>query len=135
MNDPVDFAERLAEFGSDRYEKLRSSQEGALAGYARHLGEHDVAVELPTGYGKTLVALLAADLALERGHTVGYLTGTNQLADQVLLQARDLPGLDTVKFSARHYPPADLAAYHDAKAVGVMNYWTYFNTNPKVEPA
>jgi hypothetical protein len=81
------------------------------------------------------VALLAAHLALERGHTVAYLTGTNQLADQVLLQARDLPGLDTVKFSARHYPPADLAAYHDAKAVGVMNYWTYFNTNPKVETA
>lgn len=36
------------------------------------------------------MALLAADLALERGHTVAYLTGTNRLADQVLLQARDL---------------------------------------------
>src|SRR5262245_35528753 len=43
--------------------------------------------------------------------------------------------MDTVKFSSRNYPPADLAAYHDARAVGVMNYWTYFNTSPKVEAA
>jgi hypothetical protein len=131
----IDFERRLASFGSERYRELRRPQALALAGYSRNADQRDVAVELPTGYGKTLVAFLIADLALEQGRTVAYLTGTNQLTDQVLLQARDLPGLNTAKFSGGNYPPADLAAYHDAHAVGVMNYWTYFNTNPKVEPA
>ena len=25
--------------------------------------------------------------------------------------------------------------YHQAQAVGVMNYWVYFNSSPRVEPA
>lgn len=131
----MDFEERLAGFSSSRYQQLRPSQAQVLKGYVRHIDVKDVAIELPTGFGKTLVALLIADLALEQGRTVAYLTGTNQLADQVLLQARDLPGLEAVKFSSKNYPPAALANYHDAQAVGVMNYWTYFNSSPKVEPA
>lgn len=135
MLEADDFSERLASFKSARYQELRAPQAMALSGYGRHVNDQDVAIELPTGYGKTLVALLIADLGMERGQTVAYLTGTNQLADQVRLQANDLPGLVTVKFSSRNYPSADLAAYHDARAIGVMNYWTYFNTSPKVEPA
>jgi hypothetical protein len=134
VTDDIDFEDRLRGFGSDRYKELRPPQARALEGYVR-TGASDLAIELPTGYGKTLVALLIADLALEQGKTVGYLTGTNQLADQVRAQAADLPGLTTVKFSSKNYPAADLAAYHDATAVGVMNYWTYFNTSPKMEPA
>jgi Rad3-related DNA helicase len=87
----MDFGQRLAEFGSRRYQQLRPSQVRVLAGYVDHIDDQDVAIELPTGFGKTLVALLIADLAMERGDTVAYLTGTNQLADQVLAQARDLP--------------------------------------------
>ncbi len=131
----LDFAARLASFRSRRYEGLREPQARALAGYAAHVNDPDVAVELPTGYGKTLVAFLIADYALERGLTVAYLTGNNQLSDQVLEQARDLPGLDAVKFSSRNYPAAALADYHNAQAVGVMNYWVYFNASPRVEPA
>jgi len=131
----LDFCERLRGFGSSVYERLRGPQERALVGYAELRDGRDLAIELPTGYGKTLVALLIADLALEEGRTVAYLTGTNQLADQALIQARHLPGLEAVKFSSKNYPPATLAAYHDALAIGVMNYWTYFNSNPKVEPA
>lgn len=131
----TDFRERLASFASDRYEELRESQAAALDQYVANAGATDLAIELPTGYGKTLVALLIADFALEQGLSVAYLTGTKQLADQVIEQSRGLKGLDVVRFSARNYPPASLAAYHGAKAVGVMNYWTYFNTSPKVEPA
>jgi hypothetical protein len=133
--DSIDFTQRLASFQSSRYRELRPTQARALVGYSRRVDERDLAVELPTGFGKTLVALLIADLALERGFTVAYLTGTNQLTDQVLVQARDLSGLQMARFSGDNYPPAALAAYHDARAIGVMNYWTYFNTNPKVEPA
>ena len=37
-----------------------------LAGYATHTDTPDLAIELPTGYGKTLVALLIGDYALSR---------------------------------------------------------------------
>ncbi len=135
MPPQVDFNARLTSFGSTRYETLREPQGLALDGYAMRSSDPDVAIELPTGYGKTLVAFLIADLALEGGKTVAYLTGNNQLTDQVILQAADLPGLDVVKFSGSNYPPAGLAAYHDARAIGVMNYWTYFNSSPRVDPA
>jgi hypothetical protein len=131
----IDFARRLSSFGSGRYKELREAQAAALANYGEHVDTRDVAIELPTGYGKTLVALLIADFVLERGMTVAYLAGTNQLVDQVIEQANDLPGLDIVRFSSKRYPPASLAKYHGAKAVGIMNYWTYFNTSPKVEAA
>ena len=135
MPSDLDFEARLASFSSARYTSLRGPQAAALGGYAAHIDQRDLAIELPTGYGKTLLALLIADLALETGSTVAYLTGNNQLADQVLEQAADLPGLDVVRFASQNYPPPSLAAYHDAQAIGVMNYWTYFNTNPRVEPA
>lgn len=79
--------------------------------------------------------MLIADYALEQARCVAYLTGNNQLTDQVLAQAADLTGVDAVRFSGRNYPAANLAVYQDAQVVGVMNYWTYFNTNPKVQPA
>jgi hypothetical protein len=131
----VDFAQRLSALKSDQYRSLRPWQADALASYATQLDASDLAIELPTGYGKTLVALLIGDLALDRGMSVAYLTGTKQLAEQVLDQAKSLKGLKIVRFSGKNYPPANLAAYNAAKAIGIMNYWTYFNTSPKVEPA
>jgi hypothetical protein len=95
----------------------------------------DVGIELPTGEGKTLIGLLIADWALDEGLSVAYLTGTRQLADQVMDQAGSLPELVAHRFAGGHYPGAALDDYHQAQAVGVMNYWVYFNSNPRVEPA
>jgi superfamily II DNA or RNA helicase len=122
-------------FKSSIYKSFRDPQQRALDGYVLNIDNTDLAIELPTGYGKTLVALLIADRALENGHRVAYLTGNNQLTDQVLRQARGLPDFDAVKFSAKNYPAAALARYNDAKALGVMNYWVYFNSQPVVDPA
>lgn len=134
MADELDFAARLTRFRSARYKQLREPQARGLEGYAQHIDEKDVAIELPTGVGKTLIALLIADHALDNGRSVAYLTGNNQLADQVIEQASGME-LDVVKFSGGNYPPEDIAAYNDAQVVAVMNYWTYFNSHPRVEPA
>lgn len=135
MTGTDDFDQRLASFNSARFRSLRPAQKAALAGYDDKCDQPDIAIELPTGFGKTLVALLIGDQALENGKSVAYLTGTNQLADQVLNDARDLPDMECVRFSSKNYPPLSLAAYHDAQAIAVMNYWTYFNSSPKMEPA
>lgn len=130
-----DFGARLAQLGSTAFTELRPGQRLVLDEYAQnHLGTKDLAIEMPTGAGKTLVALLIADMALDRGLSVAYLTGTRQLAEDVEDEARRL-GLDTVRFSSGNYGGARLDDYHQAQAVAVMNYWVYFNSNPVPEPA
>ena len=106
-----------------------------LASYARdHLGTADLGIEMPTGEGKTLVALLIADWYLEQGRSVAYLTGTRHLADQVKEEAEKL-GLEAVRFAARDYGGAKLDDYHQAQVLGIMNYWVYFNSKPVPKPA
>ena len=132
---PPDFERTLADFGSAKFSELRPGQRLVLTAYAeQHLDTADLAIEMPTGEGKTLVALLIADHALDRGRSVAYLTGTRQLAERVENEAEDL-GLDVVRFASRDYGGAKLDDFHQAKAVGVMNYWVYFNSKPVPQPA
>ncbi|MEU8911750.1 DEAD/DEAH box helicase family protein [Streptomyces nigrescens] len=130
-----DFEQSLADFESARFTKLRPGQRQVLAAYAeQHLDTPDLAIEMPTGEGKTLLALLIADHALTRGWSVAYLTGTRQLAERVEEEAEAL-GLDVVRFASKDYGGAKLDDYHQAQAVGVMNYWVYFNSKPVPRPA
>jgi len=134
---PLDFAERLRTLGPGVFPGgLRPSQAHVLGQFAdEHTATSDLGIELPTGEGKTLIGLLIADWALDEGMSVAYLTGTRQLADQVMGQAASLSGLVAHRFAGGDYPGAALDDYHQAQAVGVMNYWVYFNSNPRVEPA
>ena len=99
--------------------------------------EGDAAVELPTGTGKTLVGLLAGEAFRQRGTgPVAYLAGNKQLAQQVERHAREL-SLPVVRFQGRKdsWAPGDVRRYSWGEAIGVMNYWNYFNENPGVDPA
>ncbi len=130
-----DFEQRLAAFQSDTFRELRPGQHLVLSKYAtEHLDASDLAIEMPTGEGKTLLALLIADYALDQGRSVAYLTGTRQLAERVEEEAGKL-GLEVVRFASRDYGGAKLDDYHQAQAVGVMNYWVYFNSKPVPKPA
>lgn len=132
----ANFEERLRSFDAQGLRTLRPAQRSALDTFESLRTQHaDVGIELPTGAGKTLIALLIADQALEEGRSVAYLTGTKQLAEQVVQQAALLPGLDVDLFFAGNYPGRALRAYNEAESVGVMNYWAYFNTSPRVQPA
>jgi len=130
-----DFDGRLEVFESATFKELRPGQRQVLSAYAAdHLDTSDLAIEMPTGEGKTLLALLIADWALDQGRSVAYLTGTRQLAERAENEAEKL-GLDTVRFASRDYGGAKLDDYHQAQAVGVMNYWVYFNSKPVPKPA
>lgn len=129
------FDERLTSFASATFKKLRPGQRQVLSAYAtEYLGTPDLAIEMPTGEGKTLVALLIADWALDQGRSVAYLTGTRQLAERAQEEAEKL-GLAVVRFASKDYGGAKLDDYHQAQAVGVMNYWVYFNSKPVPKPA
>lgn len=111
-------------------------QKEVLVAYDSTAG--DAAIELPTGTGKTLLGLLAGEEFRRRdgGSPVAYLTGNKQLAQQVERQAQDL-GLPAVRFQGPKdtWEPRHVRAFNWGRAIGVMNYWNYFNANPGVEPA
>ncbi|MGW5740655.1 DEAD/DEAH box helicase family protein [Amycolatopsis sp. NPDC003861] len=130
-----DFEQNLVDFGSAKFRELRPGQRQVLTAYAdQHLDTADLTIEMPTGEGKTLLALLIADHALTRGWSVAYLTGTRQLAERAEREADDL-GIEVVRFAAQDYGGAKLDDYHQARAVGIMNYWVYFSSRPRVGAA
>lgn len=132
------FEQRLAAFKSTIYEELWPSQADVLDQFeAAHRKDPDLAIELPTGAGKTLIALLIADEAREKGERVAILTPNKVLAQQVKGQAEGLPGYQLVSFSGSKYQFDYQAVrrYEDAEAIGIMNYWVYFNSSPGVSPA
>ncbi|NOK32316.1 DEAD/DEAH box helicase [Corallococcus exercitus] len=98
--------------------------------------EKDVALQLPTGSGKTLVGLLIAEwLKRKNKERVVYLCPTNQLVHQVAEQADEKYGLTVTRFtgSKRYYSPSDKATYLNGTHVAVTTYSSIFNSNPFFE--
>ncbi|QSQ27199.1 DEAD/DEAH box helicase [Pyxidicoccus parkwayensis] len=96
----------------------------------------DVALQLPTGSGKTLVGLLIAEwLKRKNRERVVYLCPTIQLVNQVAEQAEEKYGLTVTAFTGgkKNYSPADKASYNNATHVAVTTYSSVFNSNPFFE--
>ena len=77
----------------------------------------DVALQLPTGSGKTLVGLLIAEWRRRSNQErIVYLCPTRQLVNQVVEQAEEKYGLTVLGFTGRvrHYDPTAKVEYHNA---------------------
>ncbi|GGE74789.1 DEAD/DEAH box helicase [Sphingomonas prati] len=97
------------------------------------VSEPDVALQLPTGSGKTLVGLMIAEWRRRKfRERVVYLCPTRQLVNQAVGQARDQYGLTVNGFTGgkREYDPQAKAEYQNADRVAVTTYNSLFNTNP-----
>src|SRR3569833_581777 len=112
-------------------------QKEMLEAYAAsYVDKPDVALQLPTGSGKTLVGLLVADWRrLKFQNRVLYLCPTVQLVRQTILQARNQYGIDAVDLSGpkAQFAPADVTAYKTSAQVAVSTYSGLFNTHPFFE--
>ena len=94
----------------------------------------DVAVELPTGTGKTMVGLLIADWRRRKHRRpVLYACPTQQLVHQVAAVAQR-EGIPHVRLIGSHssWPTTDKSSYDGADAVGLTTYSSIFNAAPKV---
>lgn len=94
--------------------------------------KRDVAIELPTGSGKTLVGLLLAEYRRRKGkEKVVYVCPTNQLVNQVVEKSIHEYGIDVVGFtgSQHQYDSQDISLYRSARKIAVTNYSSIFNTN------
>jgi superfamily II DNA or RNA helicase len=82
---------RLSSKRSADFTELFPAQEAALATYAtKFLNEPSVAIELPTGSGKTLIASLILDYWMEKQQRTAVLCGTKNLARQFKVEADSL---------------------------------------------
>jgi len=136
MPHPIDFGAFLGTLNSQKFRALRPAQAHVLEQYNPAIEGHDVAIELPTGAGKTLIALLIAEQWRRDGRKVAILSANKTLARQMVAEADEL-GVPAVLMEGpgRDIPGADKRAYQRAQRVAVMNYWVYFNQNPVMDPA
>lgn len=91
--------------------------------------KRSVALELPTGSGKTLIGLLISEFHRRKyGRKTLYLCPTNQLVRQTVAQANAKFGLNAIAFCGRQseYAPSDKAAYNLKNAIGVTTYSSFF---------
>ncbi len=104
--------------------------------YQDHRDGSDVALELPTGAGKTLVGLLIADWRrLVTGESSAFVCPTRQLARQAHEKAAGY-GIPTVLLIGPNqaWDPAEVTRGLSGEATIVSVYSHVFNTAPRVAP-
>jgi hypothetical protein len=128
-NDPEELFASLTRDPSVPY--LWDHQAELLRDYhVSHINTPDVALELPTGAGKTLVGLLLAEFRRRTfSERVAYLCPTRQLAQQVVGLAAQY-GVDAHLLLPPDY--YGLEEYLQAAAVGVTTYSALFNNRPRI---
>lgn len=102
------------------------------------LNNPDVALQLPTGSGKTLVGLLIAEWRRRKfNERVVYLAPTKQLVNQVVEQAEEKYGLTVHGFTGpnKDYDPSAKADYKSGAHIAVTNYSSLFNSSPFFDDA
>lgn len=120
-----------------KHASLFDHQGQLLRNYAAQaLKEPDVALQLPTGSGKTLVGLLLAEWRRRKfRERVVYLCPTRQLVNQTTEEASAKCGISVEAFTGqiKSYTPQAKTAYTDGERVAVTTYSSLFNINPFFE--
>lgn len=92
----------------------------------------NVAFELPTGSGKTLVGILIAEYHRRKHQRKSlFLCPTNQLVSQVCSQCREQYGIEAIPFIGKQseYKTNSKSKYMLAQAIGVTTYSSFFAIN------
>jgi Type III restriction enzyme, res subunit len=116
---------------------LWAHQADILRDYLNHQNDPDLAIELPTGAGKTLVGMLVGEWRRRKqGERVVYLCPTLQLARQAVTEARTA-GIGVVDLTGSnwHWDANDHMAYMRADAIAVAHYGAVFNAYPRLDDA
>lgn len=104
-------------------------QAAMLELYNENMDKKTVALELPTGSGKTLVGLLIGEYRRRKNkEKILFLCPTNQLVNQVVEQSNMKYGLKAIAFCGkqRDYLPKDKGNFLMADAIGVTTYSSFF---------
>ncbi len=133
----VNWGDRLKGLNSPDFRELFPAQEAALSAYtSAGITKPNVAIELPTGAGKSLIALLILEYWMSLGKRTAVLCGTKNLARQFKAEA-DALGVQAVLFEGAKntWKATDKFRYSRGQAIAVLNYWGYINQSPGLDPA
>ncbi|WP_159944674.1 DEAD/DEAH box helicase [Nocardiopsis sp. FR6] len=120
---------------ADAISSLWIHQGDVLRAYAeKHQGTPDLALELPTGTGKTLPGLLIAEWVRRKAKgPVLYATPTKQLAHQVLATAKTEGVPARLLVGSHHsWSVTDESDVDGGEAIAITTYSSIFNSSPKV---
>lgn len=113
---------------------VMTHQRDMLNAYGSKLtNEANVALQLPTGSGKTLVGLLIGEWRRRKfKERIVYLCPTRQLVNQTVDQAQNKYGIDAVGFtgSNKNYSANTKSDYTTGRKVAVTTYSSLFNISP-----
>ena len=111
---------------------LLDYQSAMLEKFIENIDKKILALELPTGSGKTLVGLLIGEFRRRQNkEKIIYLCPTNQLVNQVVTHANEKYGLKAIAFCGkqREYEPKNKTAFLQTDAIGVTTYSSFFAKN------
>ncbi len=120
---------------ADAVSSLWIHQGDVLRAYAeKHQDTPDLALELPTGTGKTLPGLLIAEWVRRKAEgPVLYATPTKQLGHQVLATAKDEGVPARLLVGSHHsWSATDESDVEGAEAIAITSYSSIFNSSPKL---
>lgn len=103
-----------------------------LDSYMKYIDKSTLALELPTGSGKTLVGLLIGEYRRRKSkEKVLFLCPTNQLVHQVVEHANSKYGIKAIAFCGkqRDYLSKDKSNFLMAQSIGVTTYSSFFAQN------
>lgn len=105
--------------------------------YDKYKESGNVAIELPTGTGKTLVGLLIAEYRRRcKNERVIYLCPTRQLAYQVFEKSQEYGIKASILVGAQaNYSEKGYGDYLTGNTIAITTYSAIFNTNPKLNDA
>lgn len=124
----------LRDLRNKKIQGLLAHQADVIREYCNNsLKELDVAIQLPTGSGKTLVGVLIAEWRRRKfGEKVVYLCPTKQLVFQVEEQSVNKYGIHVKSFVGprKDYNPEATSQYFTGESIAVTSYSSLFNVNP-----
>jgi hypothetical protein len=133
--------ESLRPLPSSHISKLWPAEKEVLEKYhASFTSCERLAIQLPTGSGKSLIGILVAEAWKRRGKRVAILTSTIALSDDMRNKCTDLV-VESVVITGRRDSSEEnrqrlrnIKKYKRAQSIGIFNYWSYMYAQDIAEP-
>ena len=111
---------------------LWPAQNEVLTNYCKHLAPSSrLAIQLPTGSGKSIIGIIIAEAWRRQGKHVAILTSTRALTEDMKSKC-DALGVDSVIIGGRSQSDDEnrqrlrnVKSYKRNQAIGIFNYWSY----------
>ena len=125
--------EMYSDYKSRKIKGIIDYQSEIIDNYMKNgYDKENIALELPTGSGKTLIGLVIGEFRRRKNkEKVVYLCPNKQLVNQVVNQASLKYGIKTIGLTGKQkdYDPIESSKYMRAECIAVTTYSALFNNN------